>query len=102
MGNSQVRRGAFVSLVLAFLLATALSAANPDEVQVPNVGDTIEDYTFRTLAGKELKLGELNRQGPIVIVVLRGYPGYQCPACTKQVAELRKNAEELQKLKKDL
>jgi thioredoxin-dependent peroxiredoxin len=27
-----------------------------------------------------------------VLVVLRGFPGYQCPICTEQVAELRKHA----------
>ena len=28
----------------------------------------------------------------MVLVLLRGYPGYQCPICTKQFAELMQNA----------
>jgi peroxiredoxin len=26
-------------------------------------------------------------KGPVVLVVLRGYPGYQCPYCNRQVQE---------------
>jgi peroxiredoxin len=33
-----------------------------------------------------------------VLVVLRGYPGYQCPLCSRQVADLRKHAEEFREL----
>jgi peroxiredoxin len=33
-----------------------------------------------------------------VLVVLRGFPGYQCPLCSRQVGELRSKAEEFVKL----
>ena len=33
----------------------------------------------------------------MVLVVLRGWPGYQCPLCTKQVGELIGKADELKK-----
>jgi peroxiredoxin len=33
-----------------------------------------------------------------VLVVLRGFPGYQCPICSRQVADLRSSAEEFVKL----
>lgn len=35
--------------------------------------------------------------GPVVLVVLRGYPGYQCPICTKQLAEFRGKVDEFNK-----
>jgi peroxiredoxin len=31
----------------------------------------------------------------VVLVVLRGYPGYQCPLCNRQAEDLIKNAEAL-------
>ena len=34
-----------------------------------------------------MKLSDVAADAPVVLVVLRGYPGYQCPICTKQVAE---------------
>lgn len=37
--------------------------------------------------------------GPVVLVVLRGYPGYQCPLCTKQVAEFVAKAEQFKAAK---
>jgi thioredoxin-dependent peroxiredoxin len=33
----------------------------------------------------------------VVLVVLRGYPGYQCPLCTKQVGELIGKADDFKK-----
>ena len=97
-GTSAVRAA---GLVCGFILlfAVRLVAKSSAEDQPPKVGDVIDDYAFRTLAGEELKLADAAAKGPVVVAVLRGYPGYQCPACTKQVADLRKHAEELQKLK---
>jgi peroxiredoxin len=63
------------------------------------VGDTAKDVEFIPLTGNEkAKLSELTNSGPVVLVVLRGFPGYQCPICTRQVADLRRNAEEFAKL----
>jgi peroxiredoxin len=32
-------------------------------------------------------LGALTAKSPVVLVVLRGFPGYQCPVCTRQVGD---------------
>ena len=32
-------------------------------------------------------------RGPLVLVVLRGWPGYQCPFCTRQFGDYRLNAQ---------
>ncbi len=37
-----------------------------------------------------------------VLVFLRGYPGYQCPLCSRQVAELIRKAEELSTARGDV
>lgn len=54
----------------------------------PKVGDQSPDYQWTHLDGQKVSLSELLKKGPVVIALLRGYPGYQCPACTKQVGDL--------------
>lgn len=53
----------------------------------PELGQPAPDFALRDLKGSEVRLSRLTREGPVVLVVLRGYPGYQCPLCTRQVAE---------------
>lgn len=72
-----------------FLVAGAL-AAGP--VAPPGVGGLAPDFTLKTLADGAIRLDTLTERGPVVLVVLRGWPGYECPACTAQVAELVRNA----------
>jgi thioredoxin-dependent peroxiredoxin len=60
----------------------------------PAVGDTAADFELKTPAGQAVKLSTFAGDGPVVLVVLRGYPGYQCPACSKQVTDLAKHAEQ--------
>jgi thioredoxin-dependent peroxiredoxin len=84
--------------VLVTLLAARLRAERTGDLHPPKIGNTIKDYEFRTIAGKELKLARVIEKGPVVLVVLRGFPGYQCPVCTKQVADLRKHAHDFKEL----
>jgi peroxiredoxin len=70
-------------LALALLigpLARTLSATTP-----PKIGERAPDFTLATLDHKAVRLNELTTMGNVVLVVLRGWPGYQCPFCTKQV-----------------
>ncbi len=39
-----------------------------------------------------MRLSERTAQGPVVLVVLRGFPGYQCPFCDRQVHDFIKSA----------
>lgn len=59
----------------------------------PKIGETAKSFELKTLNDKTVKLDSLIKQGPVVLVVLRGYPGYQCPICTRQVATLRGEAK---------
>lgn len=68
----------------------------------PAVGDQAPDFELSSIDGKKIKLTSLTHDGPVVVVVLRGYPGYQCPLCTKQVAELLKSADKLKQAKANL
>lgn len=65
----------------------------------PAVGEKARDFAVRALDEKPVRLAPLLKKGPVVLVVLRGYPGYQCPFCTKQVGELMQKSEEFAKRK---
>ena len=53
----------------------------------PAVGDKAPDFALSTPTGKSVRLSEEVSKGPVVLVVLRGYPGYQCPYCNRQVQD---------------
>jgi peroxiredoxin len=54
---------------------------------VPAVGEKAPDFKLSTPDGKSVRLSEVVSKGPVVLVVLRGYPGYQCPYCNRQVQD---------------
>lgn len=54
------------------------------------LGQTVKDFVLPAVAGKlsgDVKLSSVAKSGPVVLVVLRGYPGYQCGLCSRQVGE---------------
>jgi peroxiredoxin len=65
--------------------------------QPPAVGDPAPAMALQTLAGEEVQLAELRKKGPVVLIVLRGWVGYQCPVCTKQVGDFVAHVQELEK-----
>lgn len=81
-----------VSLFLS-LLFLASAPSQPTVSTPPGVGDKAPDFTLATQAGTRVKLSAVTAKTPVVLVVLRGYPGYQCPLCNLQVHEFIKNAQ---------
>ena len=85
----------FTAAFAVVALATGwVAAAEPN---APKVGDEAKDFELTAIGGEKVKLSKLAEKGPVVLVVLRGYPGYQCPLCTKQVGELIGKADEFKK-----
>lgn len=68
-------------VLLACALPLTLKAAPP------KVGDKAPDFTLKTLDDQTVRLSDLTATGKVVLVVLRGWPGYQCPLCTRQVQD---------------
>jgi len=87
------------ALLLLSAIALLLGTARLNAEELPKVGETADDFELKTLAGDDVKLSKLSAQGPVVVVVLRGFPGYQCPLCTRQVAEILKSADAFEKSK---
>ncbi len=82
------------------LIATApafaqpVAAAAPAPAEPPAVGEAAPTVTLTSTAGEQVDLAETFAAGKTVLVVLRGYPGYQCPACSAQTADLIRNAKD--------
>ncbi len=62
------------------------------------IGEKAPDFKLNTIHGDEIQLSERNKGNSVVLVVLRGWPGYQCPICTRQVGGLMAEAEKFSKL----
>jgi peroxiredoxin len=58
----------------------------------PQVGRKAPDFELRSLSGKTVRLSETLNDGRVALLVLRGFPGYQCPLCQRQVRDYVKNA----------
>jgi len=72
--------------LIPFLFAAAALAAPP------KLHEPAPDFALTSLTGKTVRLSEAKANGPVVLIVLRGYPGYQCPYCTRQVQDFVKHA----------
>jgi thioredoxin-dependent peroxiredoxin len=74
--------------MLLFLTAGASLMAAP-----PRVGDKAPDFALPSLRGELIRFSEMTAKSPVVLVVLRGFPGYQCPICSRQVQEFLRSAK---------
>src|SRR5262249_17787945 len=75
------------SLPVCVALALSLTCASSWAADTPKVGDKSPDFELKTPKDESLKLSALTKEGPVVVLVLRGWPGYQCPICNRQVGE---------------
>ena len=65
--------------------------------QPPAVGQKAPEFTLTSLDGARVRLTEEVARGPVVLVVLRGFPTYQCPFCTRQFADYLAHGDDLSK-----
>jgi len=104
MTNRALANLSFI-VVFALLFVIADTACGQDgtpesePAKPPEVGAEAKDFELPGLDGEPVKLSELAKEGPVVVVVLRGWPGYQCPICSRQMAAFVAQAEEFTKRK---
>jgi peroxiredoxin len=82
----------FRNTLVAILFSASLVHGQALE-GVPGIGQQAPAFSLSTPAGQIVELGSLTRKGSVVLVVLRGYPGYQCPYCVRQVHDFVENAD---------
>jgi thioredoxin-dependent peroxiredoxin len=78
-----------VLAIACFLLLGASAFA-----QTPAVGAKAPDFTLSTPTGKAVTLSTEQSGDDLVLVILRGFPGYQCPYCVKQVHDFADHASD--------
>jgi peroxiredoxin Q/BCP len=61
----------------------------------PAVGEKAPDFTLPGVDGSEVRLSRELQHGPVVLILLRGWPGYQCPFCVRQYGDFIGHRDEL-------
>lgn len=84
------------ALVAGTLAVLAAAQSRPAPGTPPALGDPVRDFTLRGLDGQPLHLAALTRQGPVVLIFLRGWVGYQCPICQRQVGDFIAHGRDFQ------
>lgn len=74
--------------IASFILTATTVLAGP-----PKVGDHVADFELKTPSGEKATLSTVTNDGDALVVVLRGYPGYQCPLCSRQYGEFASKAD---------
>lgn len=78
--------------IVAIAFAIILTGASVAAAQTPSLGTKAPGFSAMTPGGQMVKLSDLNRKSKVVLVILRGYPGYQCPYCVRQVHDFTAHA----------
>ena len=85
-----------LTFVTAVLLVVAQVLANTFVADIPKVGDKAPDFTLAQIDGRKLTLSAELKAGPVVLIVGRGWVGYQCPFCNRQFGDFLKAAKDLE------
>ena len=80
--------------LLFTLLLASVSLLSTAQNKFSN-GDKAKNFTLKSITGEKVKLSELNSENPVVLIVLRGWPEYQCPVSSRLVGEFIAEEEKL-------
>ena len=90
--SGQVRSAQSMSVIL--ILLSCLFFGAPAFAETPAVGAKAPDFTLSTPTSKAVRMSKEQHGHGLVLVVLRGFPGYQCPYCVKQVHDFIDHASD--------
>ena len=62
----------------------------------PKIGEKAPDFTLTQIDGTTLTLSTELKSGPVVLIVGRGWVGYQCPFCNRQFGDFLKAARDIE------
>lgn len=89
-------------IVFCFLILSISAGLSHAEDRKLESGDKALRFKCIDLEGKPFEFQPDQSGRWTVLVILRGYPGYQCPLCSKQVGELLAVADELSRARADV
>ena len=82
------------TICLGILAPFAAAADSNTKTKRLEVGDKVINFDLPIVGSDDyLQLEDELKQGHVVVIVLRGYPGYQCPICSRQVGSLINRAK---------
>ena len=90
LGLARVHINRTVLFVLVAIWAFSIGV--PAFAETPPVGAKAPDFTLSTPSGKAIRMSGVQQEHDLVLVVLRGFPGYQCPYCMRQVHDFVEHA----------
>lgn len=100
MAETRIRNTCTMAPALAVailgLSAAFHAAVLADDPKLPTVGENARDFELADLHGNHQQLSGFTKKGPVVLLVLRGFPGYQCPICSRQVGQYVAAADRFQ------
>src|SRR5678815_2627008 len=80
--NPQFLRGmGLAGAMVIFMTAGVFAEATTQPAKTPGVREKAPDFSLKTLDDQTVELAKLTPQGPVVVIMLRGWVGYQCPVC---------------------
>ena len=87
-----LKKVTFDRVLTAMVLVATLAAVSPIVAvggfgEPPKLGEKAPPFSLLDLDGQRVTLDDELTHGPVVLVLLRGWPGYQCPFCTRQFAD---------------
>ena len=85
-----------MSLTRALIFVAAVTAIAFATADPPKVGDKAPDFTLSTVEGQRVTLTAELKAGPVVLILGRGWIGYQCPFCNRQFGDFSKSAKEIE------
>lgn len=90
LGLARVQINRTVLFVLVAIWGFSIGV--PAFAETPPVGAKAPDFTLSTPSGKAIRMSGVQQGHDLVLVVLRGFPGYQCPYCMRQVHDFVEHA----------
>jgi peroxiredoxin Q/BCP len=94
--HHKINMKSFLPYLAVVVASFAISASAADKI--PAVGDKVPDFSAKDVSGKDVGLAALNQGGNVVMIMLRGWPGYQCPMCSRQVGAFIAEAKKFKAL----
>ena len=71
------------------------SSTGAEPPHPPKVGERAPEMELKSASGEVVSLEQLTKNNNVVLLVLRGWPGYQCPICSRQVGQFLGKQTEL-------
>lgn len=90
--SRQLRASLFIRTARLVLAGSVLFFGSAALAETPAVGDKAPDFALSAPTGVTIQMSKQQYGKALVLVVLRGFPGYQCPYCQKQVHDFVEHA----------